>query len=86
MLTDDRAAAHVERRCKPAVDTERLAPGGGANDVDDCVDRSHFVEVNGFDGNGMDSSFGLAEKLKGARRARLHRFRERGGANDGEDR
>ena len=66
MLADDCSAAHVEGRGKPAIDAESLAAGGGADDIDDGVDRADFVEVDFLDGNGMNGGFGFAEKLKGA--------------------
>ncbi len=55
------AAADVERRSKPAVDAECSAAGSSADDIDDGVDRADLVEVNRFEGNGVDACFGLAE-------------------------
>ena len=82
----DRAAADIERRGEPAIDAERFASGGGADDVDDGVDRADFVKVNFFDGHGVDRGFSFAEQLKGAAGAVFYRLSKRRGSNDGEDR
>ena len=71
MLALDGAAADVEGRGEPAIDAENLCSGGGADDVDDGVDRADLVEVDFFDGDGMDGGFGFAQELKGARRSGL---------------
>ena len=49
------------------------AAGGGADDIDDGVDRAHLVEVDLLDGNGVDARFRFAEQLEGAAGAGLHR-------------
>ena len=84
--TQFQARAHVERRAEPARRAERLAAGGGADNVDDGVDGADLVEMHLLDGNGMDRGLGLAEKLKGAAGAGFHGFGQRRGANNLEDR
>ena len=79
------AAADVERRGEPAVHFEVLAADCGADDVDDGVDGSDFVEVNAFDGHRMDAGFGFAEKLEGSRRTSFYRIGEQGRPDDAED-
>ena len=85
MLADDGAAADVEGRGEPAIDAEGFGSGGGADDVDDGVDCADLVEVDLFDGDGMDDGFGLAEKLEGAAGAGFYGVGERGGGDDLED-
>jgi hypothetical protein len=85
VLAEDGAAADVEGRGEPAVDGEGLGSGGGADDVDDGVDGTDLVEVDLFDGDGVDGGFGLAEELEGAAGAGFYGVRERGGGDDFED-
>ena len=85
MLADDRSAAHVQGRRKPTIHTERLSARGSADDIDDSVYRANFMKMDLFNGDGMNSGFGLAQQLEGADGAGFHRFRERGRANDGEN-
>ena len=85
MLAEDGAAAHVERRREPPIDAKPFASGSGADDIDDGVDRTYFVEMHCFNGDGMDSGFGLAEEFKRTHGAGLHCFRERRRADDGEN-
>jgi len=65
---------------------EQLSADGGADDIDDGVDRADFVEVNFLNGDGMDGGFGFAEELKGADGAVFGGIGERGGADDLKDR
>ena len=55
---------------------------GRADDVDNRIDRSDFVEVNLLDGHGMNACLCLAEKLKRATGPRLHGISKRGAIND----
>ena len=63
-----------------------FASDGGADDVDDGVDGANFVEVDIFDGHGVDAGFGFAEELEGAGGASFYGGGERRGLDDGEDR
>jgi hypothetical protein len=51
VLAFDGAAANVEGRGEPAIDAENLSSGGGADDVDDGVDRAYLVEVDVLNGD-----------------------------------
>lgn len=86
MLANDGSASHVEGRCKPAVGAEQLSANGGADDIDNGVDRADLVKVNLPNGNGVYRRFGFAQKLKGVDGAGLHSFREGGCMNDFENR
>ena len=61
----DHAATYVEGGAVPLLDTESVNAGGGGDDVDDCVDRAYFVEVNFFYGDVVDFGFGGAEEFEG---------------------
>jgi len=86
VLAVNGSAAYVERGCKPSVHTERLGPSRGADNVNDGIHRANLVEVNLFDGHGMDGGLGFAQQLEGADRTLLHALGERGGANDFDNR
>ena len=61
------------------------AARGGADDVDDGVDRADFVEVNLLDGHRVNLRFGLTEQLKRAAGARFHRSVRGACGNDSKD-
>ena len=62
-----------KRRRHPAIDAQRLASRRRAHNIDDRVHRAHLVKVHLLDGNGVNRRLRLAQQLKGARRALLHR-------------
>jgi len=64
VLADDGSAAHVEGRREPTIDAKRLRAGSRADDIDDGVYRSDFVEMHVINGDGMNGGFGLAKQLK----------------------
>ena len=79
------AAADVERRREPAIDAERFAAGRRADDIDNGVDGADLVKVNLLDGNGVNGRLGLAQQLKGAAGAGLHRIAQGSGRDDAEN-
>src|SRR6202021_1627747 len=82
MLAFDCPAADVERRRKPAIDAKGFTPCCGADNVDNGVHRTHFMEMDLLNRNGMDGGFRFTEKLKGAYGAGFDGLRECGRLED----
>ena len=62
----DGACADVEGRADPLINGETFRADGGANDIDEGVDGSNFVEVDVFDAAVVDLGFGRAEVFEDA--------------------
>src|SRR5579863_8673485 len=61
MLGLHAAAANVHRGAGELLDAEKVEADGCADDVDNGIHSAHFVEMNFFDGNVVDFSFGFAK-------------------------
>ena len=46
------------------MEIEVVDADGGADKIDDGVHGTHFVEVDGFDGNAVELGFGLGHAMK----------------------
>ena len=77
----DHAAAYVEGGTEPLVDLQRVDACAGGNDVDDCVDRAYFVEVNFFDVDVVDFGFAGSEEFEGVDGEGLDLRGEAGGSD-----
>ncbi len=82
----DHASADVDGRAVPVTDVERVDTGGGADDIDDRVDSSDFVEVDFFDVYVVDFGFTGAEKFEGADGGLLYGIGQVRGLDEAADR
>jgi hypothetical protein len=67
------------------VDGERFCADGGADDIDEGVDGSDFVEVDLVDGAVVDFGFGGSESFEDADCGGFGGARDVGGGDDGAD-
>ncbi len=82
MGTFHRAAADIQRRADDPGYTEGFGPHRGANDIHDGINRTHFVEVNGFDRDVMDSCLRRTKGFEDCDRSGLGRIRNGRRGND----
>ena len=61
------APAYIQRRTDEAIDAQCMATHSSTNDVDNCVDRSDLMEVDGLDRHIVNASFALAQQLEGTK-------------------
>ena len=63
----DLTGTDVEGTAHDFVDVEGVKADGGSDDIEDCVDRAHFVKVDFFNFDLVDPGFGFAEALEDLR-------------------
>ena len=62
----DHTSSDVKGGAVPAIDFEGVDASRRGDDVDNSVDCTHFVEVNFFNGNVVDSCFAGTEEFEGS--------------------
>ena len=77
MRTLDRAAAHIQGRRPPAIDTQRGTSGSCANNIYDSVNSTHFMKMHRLNGNLVNRRLHLAEQLECATGALFHSIGQR---------
>src|SRR6185295_16382991 len=82
MFHIDCAAANMKRRRAEALNTQLLKTDGGANDVDNRVERAHLVKVDMFNWFVVYPGFSFRQPREYFRRAIFNRFRQSGVVND----
>ena len=64
MFRIDRAAADVDGRGMNFGDVEKIEGYAGADDIGNGIDCAHFVKVNFFDSDAMNSGLCVAQTTK----------------------
>ena len=57
-------AANVKGRTNNLIHSQRLGTDGGADDIDHCIDRTDFMEVNALDGCIVNLCLGSSQVFK----------------------
>ena len=59
-----RAVGHGQRAADDVFHVEQFQADGGADDVDDGIDRPDFVEMDSFQGNAVYLSFSFPDSAE----------------------
>ena len=59
------SATHCYRRCNDVLDSQKVQTPHGSYDVDNCIDRAHFMEVDLLDGATVNSSLLHGDTMEG---------------------
>ena len=64
MSAHHRSSSHIEWRAKESIDGEGVTPNRRADDIDDRIDCSNLVKMDGLDWDVVDYGFSFPQKFK----------------------